>query len=107
MDDKFGSPELNDPTSHFDRQADAALKGLKKMVREVVPTVINREIGTTRVPQEAQDEAFAVIAGDITGQKWAELYAAELQKRGNEDEALEEIIRYAERGYKRMKRDGN
>ncbi len=91
---EFGSPNLKDPTSELERAINTSFDRLKDIVEDVIPQVVNRPLGSQKVPEEQLKlEYNAVVRGNVQGytQKLADFAAQEGELRG-----LEMFLNYVE-----------
>ncbi len=84
---EFGSPNLKDPTGDLEKAINTSFDRLKDIVEDVIPQVVNRPLGSQKVPKEQlQLEYNAVVRGNVQGytQKLADFVGQEGELRGLE-----------------------
>ena len=54
--DKIGSPELDDPMGRTERIVNESLEKFERIVDKVLPTIVNRPFGSTRMTDEELNE---------------------------------------------------
>ena len=91
---EFGSPKLKDPTSELERAINTSFDRLQTIVEDVIPQVVNRPLGSEKVPiEQLKLEYRAAVRGNVQGynQKLADFVGQEGDQRG-----LEMFISYVE-----------
>lgn len=91
---EFGSPKLDDPTSDMEKAVNTAFDRLQNIVENVIPQVVNRPLGSERIPKEQlQLEYNATVRGNAGGyaKKLGDFVSQEGDFRG-----MEMFINYVE-----------
>ena len=62
--DKYGSPELKDPTAIIEEDIEAGVAMARKWTEEAMAQVLNRAPGTTQVPKESEHSEWIATIND-------------------------------------------